>query len=559
MRPYSVKVRAVLLLVVLHSMSWIFSSAQTPPQNHVIVIAFENHSYEDTVGNIASMPYFNNVLIPNSALATNFYANLHGSLANYFWITMGTSLCSTSGPPYAGDPNCADGTLVTADKNNLIRQLLTSGKTWKAYQEGMANQGEIPEGETLAFSGCPGTNYVPRHNPTVYFSDVRQGVPADATCSTSPSAQLSCPNSSLQGCNEFPYASNFRSDLNNHTLPNFSFITPDLSHDAHDGTLADADNWMSTEVNAILNSSYFQTGGDGLLVIWWDEGSLGDVSPEDDRCSSGVVGTDPETGISCGGRIAVVMAGPKVKHGFQSTTYYQHQNLLRTLGEALGISTFPGASASASDMADMFSSGGGGANNIEDGVWTCSGNCSPAVLDSSRQFDDASKKFSYTGGAAFTDATWTTTPNGDFSAGVSFTLDYWSQTDNPAASQAFEVHAIQITGGQIYPFLFQCDFKDSQMWRVYDPPTDSWISTSFGCAVIDPANSWDHFVFHFRRVGNQLEYQDIVINGTTLPVNITVNSLPDTDPASMTVELKLIGDASGTAYSWWIDAMSLTF
>src|SRR5262249_4149715 len=167
MRPYGVKVRAVLLLVVLHSMSWLLSSAQTPPQNHVIVIAFENHSYEDTVGN-PSMPYFNNVLIPNGALATNFYSNLHGSLASYFWITMGTSLCGTSGPPYGMDPNCADGTLVTADKNNLIRQLLASGKTWKAYQEGMANQGEIAEGETLAFSGCPGTNYVPRHNPTVY-------------------------------------------------------------------------------------------------------------------------------------------------------------------------------------------------------------------------------------------------------------------------------------------------------------------------------------------------------------------------------------------------------
>jgi acid phosphatase len=538
-----------------------FLRAQVPAQNHVIVIAFENHSYEDTVGN-PSMPYFNNTLLPNAALATNFYANLHGSLANYLWVTMGTSLCGTSGPPYGSDPNCADGTLVTADKNNLIRQLLASGKTWKAYQEGMANQGEIAEGETLAFSGCPGTNYVPRHNPTVYFSDVRQGVPADATCSSSPNAQLSCPNSSLQGCNELPYASNFQADLNNHTLPNFSFITPDMLHDAHDGTVGDADNWMSTEVATILNSSYFQPGGDGLLVIWWDEGSLGDLSPEDDRCSSGVVGNDPETGISCGGRIAVVMLGPNVKSGFQSTTYYQHQNLLRTMGEALGIGTFPGASAGAGDMADMFGSGGGGSggvNNIEDGAWTCSGNCAAAVVDPSRQVDDASKKFSYTGGASFSDATWSTTPAADFSTGVNFTLDYWSQTDNPTASQAFEVHAIQVVGGQIYPFQFQCDFKDSQLWRVYDPATDSWIATNFGCAVIDPANSWDHFVFHFGRVGNQLQYQDIVINGTVLPVNITVNSLSDTDPASMTVELKLIGDGNATPYSWWIDKMSLTF
>ena len=551
------QLRLVLLLVMSMLFVRPLLTAQVPAQNHVIVIAFENHSYEDVVGS-PSMPYFNNTFLPNAALATNFYSNLHGSLANYFWITMGTSLCGTSGPPYGSDPNCADGTLVTADKDNLVRQLLASGKTWKAYQEGMANQGEIAEGETLAFSGCPGTDYVPRHNPTVYFSDVRQGVSPDATCSTNPSAQLSCPNGALQGCNEFPYTSNFQADLNNGTLPNFSFVTPNLLHDAHDGTLADADTWMSTEVAAILNSSYFQPGGDGLLIIWWDEGTLS--PPEDDRCSSGVTGTDPETGISCGGRIAIAMAGPSVKHGFQSTTYYQHQNLLRTMGEALAISSFPGASATAGDMADMFAAGSvGGSSNIEDLNWTCSGNCAAAVLDSSRPFDDASKQFPYTGGAAFTDATWSTTPTADFSAGTSFALDYWSQTDNPAASQAFEVHAIQVVGGQIYPFQFQCDFQDSQLWRVYDPGTDSWIPTSIGCAVITPANSWDHFVFHFHRTANQLVYQDIVINGQVLPVNITVNSLADTDPASMTVQLRLVGDANGTPYSWWIDQMSLTF
>lgn len=563
MRPCALRFIPILVLFILLVPGSLLT-AQTPPQNHVIVIAFENHTYEDVVGN-TNMPYFNNILIPKGALATNFYSNLHGSLASYFWITMGTSLCSTSGPPYGQDINCADGTLVTADKNNLIRQLLASGKTWKAYQEGMANQGEIPEGETLGFSGCPGTNYVPRHNPTVYFSDVRQGVSENATCSTDPSAQLSCPNSSLQGCNEMPYAANFQADLNNHTLPNFSFVTPDIFHDAHeDGSLGTADQWMSTEVAAILNSSYFQPGGDGLLIVWWDEASVGnDGFPEDDRCSSGVVGNDPETGIPCGGRIAVVMAGPNVKPGFQSTTYYQHQNLLRTMGEALGISSFPGASAGASDMADMFGSPPPPppppqVNNIEDETWTCSGGgCSAAVLDPSRPFDDASKKFSYTGGGP--DATWSTVLAGDFSGAMNFTLDYWSQTDNPTAPQAFEAKAVQLIGGRVYAFQFQCDFKGTRLWRVYKPETDDWLPTGFGCAVIDPANSWDHFVFHFRRVGNQLVYQDIVINDQVLPLNITVNSLPNTDPASMTVGLRLIGDGAATPFSWWIDLMSLSF
>src|SRR5215472_1632310 len=35
----------------------------------------------------------------------------------------------------------------------------------------------------------------------------------------------------------------FSSDLTNHTLPEYSFIVPNLLHDAHDGSLSAADSW----------------------------------------------------------------------------------------------------------------------------------------------------------------------------------------------------------------------------------------------------------------------------------------------------------------------------
>ena len=42
-----------------------------------------------------------------------------------------------------------------------------------------------------------------------------------------------------------------------------------------------------------------------------------------------------------------------VRKGFKSTSLYQHQNLLRTVMDALGINSYPGAAANAKDMAEF--------------------------------------------------------------------------------------------------------------------------------------------------------------------------------------------------------------
>jgi hypothetical protein len=40
--------------------------------------------------------------------------------------------------------------------------------------------------------------------------------------------------------------------------------------------------------------------------------------------------------------------------GHKSTTFYQHQNTLKTLMKALGLSSYPGAAGGAAAMTDMF-------------------------------------------------------------------------------------------------------------------------------------------------------------------------------------------------------------
>ena len=147
----------------------------------------------------------------------------------------------------------------------------------------------------------------------------------------------------MQRLNLVPF-SHLAADLANNQLPNYSFIVPNQNHNAHDcptaptgctnaQKLATADAWLKNNLTPLLNDPVFQQ--DGILIIVFDEG----------------FSTDTAHG---GGHVAAVMVGAKVKAGFKSTAFYQHQNVLRTTLDALGIHTYPGSGGSATDMADLF-------------------------------------------------------------------------------------------------------------------------------------------------------------------------------------------------------------
>ena len=125
----------------------------------------------------------------------------------------------------------------------------------------------------------------------------------------------------------------FSTDRVNNTLPNFSFIVPNLLHDAHDGTLSAADSWLKTNIAPLIASATFQK--DGILIIVFDESFNTDTA-------------------HVGGHVATVVIGPKAKLGYKSTTLYQHQNTLKTVMKALGLSSFPGAASGAQDMGEFF-------------------------------------------------------------------------------------------------------------------------------------------------------------------------------------------------------------
>jgi phosphatidylinositol-3-phosphatase len=263
-------------------------SASVPLHGHVFIIVEENTNYADIAGT-GAMPYLD-TLIGRYALATQYYANTHPSIGNYFMLTVGQVV--TNDNSFAGP--------ITLD--NVVRRLVAAGKTWKSYAE------DLPQ---VGYTGGSVGQYVRRHNPLSYLSDVIDN-PA-------------------QKQRLVPFTQ-FAADLAGDTLPNYSFIVPGLCSDAHDCPVDTADAWLRSNIKPLIESARFQQ--DGLLIIVFDE-----------------AGTDSAYG---GGQIVCVLVGAKVKPGYRSTTMYQHQSTMRLMLRALGVTDYPGAAGAAAEMEEFF-------------------------------------------------------------------------------------------------------------------------------------------------------------------------------------------------------------
>ena len=299
----TVPVRTSLSLLYLLFLAALAGAQDVPRSSHVWMITEENHSYEDVVGNTA-MPYYNQ-LIHQYGLATQFYADQHSSLPALMWLVAGAPVEANN-----------DTTSCEHSQDNIVRELLKHGYSWRSYQENM------PYAGYQGLYGGTNNDYYRRHNPLIDFTDV-------------------CPGTG-QDTKSVPYTQ-MATDFANGQTVNYAYITPDATEDSHSGTLQAADQWLQANVPAILARPEFQAGGDGILFIVWDEGDLS----TDNRCSATI-----STG--CGGRTATLVIGPRVKSGFLSTVTYHNESVLATVCAAMGLSPCPGAAATAAPMADFF-------------------------------------------------------------------------------------------------------------------------------------------------------------------------------------------------------------
>lgn len=267
------------------------SQASTlPALDHIFVIIEENKPIGTIIGN-ASAPYINN-LAKRYALATNYYAVAHPSLPNYLALTSGSThgVTNDCSPPSAG---------CKLNAPNIADEIEKSHRTWKEYAESMP-------------SDCYADNtgdYATKHNPFIYYTDIA-GDSARCKAHIVPFERL---------------ASDLRSV---HTTPNFAFITPNLCNDMHNCSVATGDAWLKNQVPAILNSAAFQAQN-SLLIITWDEGD------------------------SSTNRIAAILAGPAVKRGYASATYYDHYALLHTIEQSWQLPTLTANDKQAPIMAEF--------------------------------------------------------------------------------------------------------------------------------------------------------------------------------------------------------------
>jgi phospholipase C len=176
---------------------------------------------------------------------------------------------------------------------NLAQALDRAGRSWRMYAESMP-------------APCTSANtslYAVKHNPFLYFPSVT----ADPAYCRS---------------HDVPY-DRFLADLATTTsLPDFSFISPDLCDDMHDCSIEHGDAWLQTNVPRILNAPAF-TRQHSLLVVTFDEGDSSDNV------------------VPC------IFAGPAARPHTVAAQPFTHYSLLHTIENAWGLPALTGDVASA--------------------------------------------------------------------------------------------------------------------------------------------------------------------------------------------------------------------
>jgi len=205
----------------------------------ILVIVEENHSVTQAFP--SGMPYLWTLAL-QYAYATNWSDVAHPSLPNYLAIFAGSAFDHPQDCPPA--PGCS------YPGPSVFGQALAHGDSAKAYEESM------PQPCDAGFSG----DYDVNHNPWAYFpseasscrvNDVPAGTPADGA---------------LAG------------DIAAGALPNVGLVTPNLQHDGHDGTLAQADAWLRDWIPVVMSGPDWRAGRLAIAVVF-DEGETVEQVP----------------------------------------------------------------------------------------------------------------------------------------------------------------------------------------------------------------------------------------------------------------------------------------
>lgn len=316
----------------------IASAQAVPLAQHVVLVIEENTSFSTAFPN--GMPWLSGQG-KKYGYANNYHSDLSGSLLDYLYLASGScesdykcggapscSLPSGSHNFYCNGNDCfmcasctGTSTKDPITDENIFQLLDNQPLSWKVYAQNYLNAGGTVNVPDFTSANQPAlTHYYARHNAAVWYDEVL--------------------SNTLGAQGNIVDFEQFGIDVANGALPRFAIIVPDGCWDNHDAcfsnSLAEADDFLNSNLTPMLATSDFQPGGSGLLIVTFDNGNGDDA-----------------------GQVFTGVIGPNVKPGYVSNIAYKHENTLRTMLDALGIETHPGWSASVADMSDFFSSKAG--------------------------------------------------------------------------------------------------------------------------------------------------------------------------------------------------------
>jgi hypothetical protein len=237
----------------------------------------ENRDFGSIVGT-GSAPYINS-LASTYGLATDYSAISHPSLPNYIALTSGSD---------QGISDDSDPSSHPLNVPSIFSEL--PGGASRSLEQNMP-------------SNCAGGNsgeYAVRHNPETYYTNLGTD------------------------CRNYDVSLRAMPDLS----ARFTFVTPNLINDMHDGSMAAGDSFLKTFVPALMATPQYQAGNTAIFITW-----------------------DENSGSS-GNQVPCIVVSP-FTHGVKDGTPYTHYSLLRTTEELLGLPLLAGA-ASANSMLGKF-------------------------------------------------------------------------------------------------------------------------------------------------------------------------------------------------------------
>jgi hypothetical protein len=244
---------------------------------HVVWILMENKNYSSVVGP-GSAPYINR-LAHRYGLATDYSAISHPSLPNYIALTSGSD---------QGISDDSDPSSHRLNVPSIFSQL--PGGASRSLEQGM------PSHCARGDSG----EYAVRHNPETYYTNLGQE------------------------CSRYDVPFGAKPDLS----ARFTFVTPNLINDMHDGSIGDGDRFLQSYVPALMATPQYRSRNT-VIFITWDE-------------------NDGEGG----NRVPCIVISP-FTHGVRDGTRYTHSSLLRTTEALLGVPLL-GNARSANSMIGKF-------------------------------------------------------------------------------------------------------------------------------------------------------------------------------------------------------------